>query len=139
MKTLTYKFDAIWLNRVALFVVFFWFGFLKIMGISPAEAIVTELHQKTIASLISIEMFLPLLGIIECLVGILWLIPKTTKLAFTLFLLQMITTFLPLILMPNETWKTTMALSLSGQYIIKNVVLVASAYTVFRVHLAHKK
>jgi len=123
--------NTVWGNRIALFVVFFWFGFLKVIGASPAEAIVTELHHKTIGALVSIDVFLPMLGYIECLIGVLWLFPKATKIAFALFGLQMITTFFPLILMPEETWKATMALSLSGQYIIKNVVLVASAYTVF--------
>lgn len=134
MKALTHKIDTIWANRLALSVVFFWFGFLKIIGLSPAEAIVTELHHKTIEGFISIEVFLPLLGIVECAIGVLWLFPRATKVAFALFCLQMITTFFPLLLMPNETWNSTLALSLSGQYIIKNVVLIASAYTVFRAH-----
>ena len=133
MKTevVTLSPNIVWGNRIALFVVLFWFGFLKVIGMSPAEAIVTQLHHKTIEFFISIENFLPLLGITECTIGILWLFPKATKPAFFLFCLQMFTTFFPLILMPNETWKSTLALSLSGQYIIKNVVLVASAYTVF--------
>lgn len=133
MKTevVTLSPNIVWGNRIALFVVLFWFGFLKVIGMSPAEAIVTQLHHKTIEFFISIENFLPLLGITECTIGILWLFPKATKPAFFLFFLQMFTTFFPLILMPNETWKSTLALSLSGQYIIKNVVLIASAYTVF--------
>lgn len=131
--------NTVWGNRIALFVVFFWFGFLKVIGASPAEAIVTQLHHKTIGALVSIDVFLPMLGYIECIIGVLWLFPKATKAAFTLFGLQMITTFFPLILMPEETWKATMALSLSGQYIIKNVVLVASAYTVFRAHLSENQ
>ncbi|MFN3851821.1 MAG: hypothetical protein ACK4NY_20455 [Spirosomataceae bacterium] len=124
----------IWLNRLALFIVFFWFGFLKIVGVSPAKDIVTHLHHQTIEPFISAAYFIPLLGVVECLIGVLWLIPRLTKVAFILFSLQMITTFLPLILLPSETWQSGLALTLAGQYIIKNVVLIASAYTVYRVN-----
>ncbi len=122
--------NIIWWNRVALFVVFFWFGFLKIIHISPAEGLVTNLHQATIASLMPIEHFLVFLGVVECVIGVLWLIPSLTKIAFGVFILQMFTTFLPLLFLPKDTWQNTLVLTLTGQYIIKNVVLIASALTI---------
>jgi len=124
--------NIIWWNRVALFVVFFWFGFLKIIHISPAEGLVTNLHQATIASLMPIEHFLVFLGVVECVIGVLWLIPSLTKIAFGVFILQMFTTFLPLLFLPKDTWQNTLVLTLTGQYIIKNVVLIASALTILR-------
>lgn len=122
--------NIIWWNRVALFVVFFWFGFLKIIHVSPAEGLVTNLHQATIASLMPIEHFLAFLGVVECVIGVLWLIPSLTKIAFGVFILQMFTTFLPLLFLPKDTWQNTLVLTLTGQYIIKNVVLIASALTI---------
>lgn len=124
--------NIIWWNRVALFVVFFWFGFLKIIHISPAEGLVTNLYKATIASLMPIEHFLVFLGVVECVIGVLWLIPSLTKIAFGVFILQMFTTFLPLLFLPNDTWQNTLVLTLTGQYIIKNVVLIASALTILR-------
>jgi len=124
--------NIIWWNRVALFVVFFWFGFLKIIHVSPAEGLVTNLHQATIASLMPIEHFLVFLGVVECVIGVLWLIPSLTKIAFGVFILQMFTTFLPLLFLPKDTWQNTLVLTLTGQYIIKNVVLIASALTILR-------
>ncbi|CAH0997847.1 hypothetical protein EMA8858_03981 [Emticicia aquatica] len=126
------QFSFIWMNRLALFIVFFWFGFLKIIGLSPAKDIVTHLHHQTIEPYISASFFIPFLGLTECLIGLLWLFPKLTKIAFVLFCLQMFTTFLPLILLPSETWQSNFALTLAGQYIIKNIVLIASAYTVYQ-------
>ena len=121
---------VIWGNRIALSIVFFWFGFLKIIHISPAEALVTHLHRVTIARVIPIEQFLVMLGILECAIGVLWLIPKATKFVFSLFILQMVSTFLPLVFLKTETWQQSFVLTLTGQYIIKNLVLVASAVTV---------
>ena len=107
-------------NRLSLFVVFFWFGLLKVLGLSPAEALVTHLHNETIGNLLSASNF--------CL------FPKLTKFAFFLFSAQMCTTFLPLFYLPGDTWQNGFALTLTGQYIIKNVVLVASAMTILFYH-----
>lgn len=64
-----------------------------------------------------------------------WLIPKLTKVAFIIFAIQMFTTFLPLLFLPKDTWQNTMVLTLTGQYIIKNVVLIASALTIYKANL----
>ncbi len=127
----TFSNKIVWINRISLFVVFFWFGFLKIVGLSPAESLVTHLHEVTIYSAISINDFLIILGIIECTIGLLWLIPKYTNIAFVIFILHMISTFLPLLFLRTETWQNTFVLTLTGQYIIKNLVLIASASTIW--------
>jgi uncharacterized membrane protein YkgB len=118
------------INRFSLFIVFFWFGILKVFSLSPAEALVSHLHEVTISSLISKEFFVILLGYIECLIGVLWLMPRFTKPAFILFTAQMFTTFLPMIFLPKDTWQNDFVLTLTGQYIIKNLVLIASALTI---------
>lgn len=138
MKNLSVLTQVVWFNRISLFVVFFWFGLLKIIHISPAEGLVQHLHQLTIAPFVSIETFVPLLGWMECFIGILFLIPSLTKVAYWLFLAQMTTTFLPLFMLPNDTW-SGIALSLVGQYIVKNIVLVAAAYMIYVVHTEYTK
>jgi|GEM_PF-964088 len=122
---------VIWLNRFSLFLLFFWFGMLKVISASPAEALVTHLHQLTIARFMPIQPFMIALGILECSIGLMWLFPKVTRYVLILFLIQMLTTFLPLIILPLETWQNMLVLTLSGQYIMKNVVLVASAFTIY--------
>lgn len=121
---------VVWFNRIALSLVFFWFGFLKIIQISPAETLVSNLHAVTISQFMEINSFLIFLGILECAIGIFWLIPKLTKWAFSLFTLQMCATFLPLFFLPTATWQQSWVLTLTGQYIVKNVVLIASGLTI---------
>ena len=122
----------IWINRMSLFVVFFWFGFLKVISISPAEELVVHLHQATIAPVISINHFLIFLGVMECVIGILWLVPQLTKVSAIIFATQMFTTFLPLIFLRNDVWSNILVPTMTGQYIIKNLVLVASALSILR-------
>ncbi|HQX43407.1 MAG: DUF417 family protein [Saprospiraceae bacterium] len=121
----------LFINRFSLAIVFFWFGFLKVISISPAEGLVKSLYSATLSSFIEINSFVFILGVIECIIGIMWLFPKLTKWTFALFSFHMFTTFLPLIFLTQETWQTDWALTLTGQYIVKNVVLVACALTIY--------
>jgi len=114
------------LARLGLFIVFFWFGALKVVGMSPASSLVQALFERTI-HFISFPSFIILFGLFECLIGILFLIKGMERIVIPLFLLHMVTTFLPLFLLPQETWSATMIPTLEGQYIIKNILLIAAA------------
>jgi len=125
-------FSVIWINRFALFIIYFWFGLLKIISKSPAEALITNLHRITISRLVGIRGFLVALGIMECAIGILWLVPKCTKWTLIVFFSQVLTTLLPLFILRDQTWSDFLVLSLSGQYILKNIVLIACALTIYK-------
>lgn len=122
---------AAWINRAMIAVVYIWFGFLKVIGTSPAEGLVTKLFNLTLEPIMGIQTFLLILGIGECLIGFLWLSPRLTKLAFGLMIVHLFTTFMPVIFLPNETWQSFFNLTLTGQYIIKNVVLLSAAWFVY--------
>jgi uncharacterized membrane protein YkgB len=111
--------------RFALFVVFFWFGLLKVVGLSPASGLVQRLFESSI-SFMSFGIFLICFGIFECLIGILFLIKGAERVVIPLLLVHMITTFGPLVLLPSETWQQFMVPTLEGQYIIKNLVIIAA-------------
>lgn len=127
--------QAAWINRVMLAIVYIWFGYLKVIGTSPAEGLVAELFQITLSGTISVNLFIKILGLFECVLGFVWLVPNFSKIAFYLLVFHLMTTFLPIILLPAITWTTFMSLSLVGQYIIKNVVLFSSAYFIYRFSL----
>ena len=122
---------AAWLNRAMIAVVYIWFGFLKVIGTSPAEGLVTKLFNLTLEPMMGIQTFLLILGMGECLIGFVWLSPRLTKLAFGLMIVHMFTTFMPILILPNETWQSFFTLTLTGQYIIKNVVLLSAAWFVY--------
>ena len=112
--------------RIALFVIFFWFGFIKLIGLSPAESLVESLFNRTIP-FIPFNVFYVGFSLFECLIGILFLIPKATRLVIALLFVHMITTFLPLIFLPQITWQMPFIPTLEGQYIIKNLAIIALA------------
>lgn len=117
---------AIPVSRFGLFVIFFWFGFLKVVGLSPASGLVQNLFEQTIP-FISFNNFLIGFGVFECLIGLLFLIKGAERVVIPLLFIHMATTFGPLIFLPSETWSGFMVPTLEGQYIIKNLVIIASA------------
>ena len=117
------------LARVALFVVFFWFGFMKLFDTSPAGPLVADLLHKTLP-FVPYGNFIMFFGSYEMLIGISFLIPGLERFAIALLVPHMITTFMPLVLLPNVTWRGVFIPTLEGQYIIKNLVIVALAFSI---------
>lgn len=124
--------NGIMLLRVALGIVFFWFGILKFFpGMSEAE----DLAGRTIGVIsfgyIAPPISLPILAAWECAIGLGFIFGIFLRLTLVLLLFQMIGAFLPIVLFPGETWKFfPYAPSLEGQYIFKNLVLLGAAVVV---------
>lgn len=117
--------STIQFGRISLFIIYFWFGILKVIGISPAETLVQNLFSETFGSLIDYKIFCLGFGLFECFIGAIWLFPKLTKYAFYLLIFHMVTTFLPVLILPDATWQTWFTPTLVGQYIIKNFALIS--------------
>ena len=117
------------LARASLFLVFFWFGILKIVSTSPANPLVEALLHHTLP-FISFERFIVLFGAYEMLIGIAFLIPGLERIAIALLIPHTLTTVLPLFFLPQITWQSFLTPTLEGQYIIKNCVIIALAFTI---------
>ena len=119
----------VWFARISFFIVYFWFGILKILGESPASPLVQALQTKTLPFL-SFNQFIIFFSLYEMLIGVLFLIPKLTRLTYVLFMLHMITTMMPLFLLPEYSWQKMLVPTLEGQYMIKNLILIALASSI---------
>ncbi|MCS6992004.1 MAG: hypothetical protein NZL95_09135 [Chitinophagales bacterium] len=114
------------LARIAFFAVFFWFGTLKMMELSPSIGVIHTIHEHT-AWFIPWELYVFLFGAYECLIGVLFLVPGRERWVLYLLIPHVVTTFAPLLLAPKLTWKAFLIPNMIGQYIIKNVVIVSLA------------
>ena len=94
-----------YLIRVPLFIIFFWFGILKVLKMSPA----TELIIDTVfwMPLLSAENWVVIAGYWEMAVGLCFLNKKTTLIAAILMFLQMSGTFPPLVILPEITFQNS--------------------------------
>ena len=135
MKKLIVAFDQLFIKltqriskpfaRFAIFVVFFWFGYLKVIGVSPAAPLVQSLLEVTFLQGINPEIFVIAFGWFEVALGVLFLVPRLERLIFALLIFHLATTVMPLFLLPATTWYGTLQPTLIGQYIIKNILLLA--------------
>lgn len=111
------------LMRIGLGIIFLWFGALKLFpGLSPAE----ELVRNTIY-FVNPDWFIPVLALWEMAIGIGLIFGIFMRLTLLLLFLQMPGTALPLFVLPEVVWtQFPFGLTLEGQYIIKNLVLITA-------------
>lgn len=117
--------------RFALAAVFIGFGILKPLGLSPAEGLV----RATVEYLPFGEpgWWVAVIGWWEVVIGVCFLFRATSRIAIGLLALQMVGTFLPLVLLPEVTFQTgrvPWAPTMEGQYIVKNLVIIAAAIVI---------
>ena len=112
--------------RTAIAVVFVWFGALKVFGISPAG----ELVAATVY-VVDPAVFVPVLGVWEVVIGLCLLYRPLIRLGIFLLFLQLPGTFLPLVLLPDVVFTAfPYGLTVEGQYIIKNLVIIGAALVI---------
>ena len=112
--------------RISLGIIFIWFGLLKPFNMSPA----TDMIARTVYWFPP-EVFIPILGWWEVAIGVCLLIRPLIRLALFLLFLQMSGTMLPLFILPEVCFsKFPFGLTLEGQYIIKNFIIISAAIVV---------
>jgi uncharacterized membrane protein YphA (DoxX/SURF4 family) len=124
----------IWALRIAMAIVYIWFGGLKVLGLSPAH----DLVVKTITYFFPAWM-VPILGYWEVAIGACFLFRKTLPAAIVLFALHIPGTMTPLAVLQDLSFVSfPFVPSLVGQYIVKNVVLIAAVITIARAVLVEQ-
>lgn len=109
--------------RIGLGVVFLWFGALKLVPeLSPAEQLV-----RNTVYFVDPDLFLPVLAVWEMAIGVGLIWGRFMRITLLLLFLQMPGTALPLLVLPEAVWTSfPFGLTLEGQYIVKNLVLIGA-------------
>jgi putative oxidoreductase len=118
---------AIPLLRVSLGVVFLWFGALKIARVSP----VADLVARTVYW-VDPAWFVPVLGAVEVIIGAGLLAGRALRTVLALFWLQMLGTFLVLVIQPDVAFQrgNPLFLTVEGEFVVKNIVLLSAGMVV---------
>jgi RNA polymerase sigma factor (sigma-70 family) len=124
--------NAVRALRISLGVIFFWFGVLKFFpGLSPAQELATKTISGLTFGLVPPNVSIYVLAIWECVIGLGLIFGVFLRATLGLLFLQMIGTFSPLVLFPQEAFThVPNAPTLEGQYIIKNLVLVSAGLVI---------
>jgi len=113
--------------------VYLWFGILKFFPeYSPAEELAKNTIQLLTFGIIPTKVAIVLLALWETLVGVLLIGNLYRKFAVQLALVQMLCTFLPFVFFPKDAFAIApFGFTLLGQYIFKNVIIIAALFTIY--------
>ncbi|MER6912571.1 DoxX family protein [Streptomyces sp. NPDC000594] len=119
-------------QRVSIGLVFIFFGLMKFVpGASPAEDVATRTMKALTFGFVPAEVSRPLLALFETGIGLGLVTGILLRPVLIAFFLHMIGVFSALVVLPAEMWDgQTGTPTLEGQYIIKNVVLIAACLAV---------
>lgn len=125
--------QGVTLLRVSIGIVFFWFGALKLIpGASPAAALIRESWGFVEAwGILPMGVFMAILAIWEMIIGLGFISGQFLRVTILLMALQMVGAVSPVVLQPSAVWQQfPFVLTLEGQYIVKNAVLISAAFVV---------
>lgn len=124
--------NGIFLLELAIGIIFIWFGAIKFFkDLSPAEVLAVKTIDKLTFQLFTADMIRYGLALLEVLLGIGLVFRLYLRLTLILLFFHMLGTFTPLILFPEEIFVLfPFALTLEGQYIVKNIVIIAGGIVI---------
>lgn len=112
--------------RIALGIVFIWFGLLKVVDATPVADLVAD-----IVPVVSDRTAVLVIGIVEVVVGLGLITGIAIRFTLGLFFLQMLGTFLVLVLRPGLSFDgNPLRLTVIGEFVVKNLVLLTAGLVV---------
>ena len=129
------------LIAISVGLVYFWFGALKFVpNLSPAEDLAKNTIHKLSFGFIPDEFAITLLAIWEVGLGLLLVFGLFRRQAVILALAHMVLTFTPLFFFPSDVFgEKTLSLTLVGQYIMKNIIIIAALISIYERKTVSKK
>jgi uncharacterized membrane protein YphA (DoxX/SURF4 family) len=123
---------SIQLLRIVVGLVFLAFGLLKFFpDVSPVEELTIKTTDALSFDLIPGHIAIVLIASLECIIGLLLIIGRFLRIAIYLLAGQLIGILAPLALFTDRLFNGPHnAPTLEGQYVIKDIILVASGFVV---------
>jgi putative oxidoreductase len=117
---------VLFLSRLSLATVFFWFGILKVANLSP----VVGLLRASIPFLAE-RPYLELLGAAEIVIGVGLLVNRLANQATVLMIVHLLGTMSLFVIAPGLIFAPVFpVLTMDGEFVLKNVVLITSALVI---------
>ena len=122
LNALIKKIDPETLIVFSLFITYFIFGILKVIGVSPVQKAITDLLPWA-----GVEAFM-LVGIAEVILAVGILIPRFRNIFAVMIILHLIFVSLFSVFVPNLFFSSKTILTVEAQFVLKNLVYLAATY-----------
>jgi putative oxidoreductase len=109
--------------RVALGILFIWFGGLKVMGVSPVAALVADTLPFADAHVVVLA-----LGTAEVALGLVLVTGRFLRVALPALALHLAGTFSTFVMVPGLMFRhgNPLLLTVDGEFVMKNLILIAA-------------
>lgn len=123
------------LLTISIGIVYFYFGALKFFpNLSPAEQIGSTTVCKICFNLVSPEICLLMLALLEVAIGICLMARIYLKPTIWIAMFHMVMTFTPFLFFPELIFQESfLSPSLLGQYIYKNIIIICALLVIYPV------
>lgn len=118
------------LLRLSLGITFFWFGILKLFNASP---IIETVKNSLPPMLGESQIFLFSLALLEMLLGIAFLANRFVRLASIIMIVHLLIASISVLLSQGFSPRFPI-LSLEGEFVVKNLVLIAAGFLLLSHH-----
>jgi uncharacterized membrane protein YphA (DoxX/SURF4 family) len=119
------------LLRLAMALVFLWFGALKVAGVSPVEGLLAETLPFVDAAI-----SVPVLGLVEILIGLALAVGRLPRIVLLILAGHLAGTFLTFVTAAERMFPGSNPLELTteGEFVVKNVVFISAALLLIAVY-----
>ena len=116
------------LLAISIGICYLWFGILKFFpGLSPADMLAKDTISMLTFGFVSPTVSIVLLAVWEVAIGLALIFNLYIRQVIVLTLVHMVCTFTPLLFFPELSFQQApFTLTLVGQYIIKNLIIVSA-------------
>lgn len=129
-----YENSLVVLLRLAIAIIFIWFGLLKVWGFNPVFDLV-----NSVMPLLAAGPGLIFLGWFETAIGVGLIVNRFRRIVHGLLLMHLLGTFLTFVTAPEIVYTSGFPiLSLAGEFVVKNMALVIAGVVVL-LHESHRK
>jgi len=121
--------------RISIGVVYVWFGMLKFFpALSPAELLAERAIEMAFFNLVEGHVYILFLAGWEVMLGVAFLLNYKLKLMIPVMFGHMLCTIMPAFTAPEEVFNFfPYGLTLTGQYVVKNLILIGSGMLILNV------
>lgn len=119
---------------ISIGIVYLWFGLLKFFpGLSPADMLAKKTISLLTFDIIPQHVGLLLLAILEVSIGLCLIFNFQLKKVIIAALTHLVLTFIPVIFFPDISFSSApFSLTLVGQYIVKNIVIISALLMIYQ-------
>ncbi len=121
------------LLAISIGIIYVWFGLLKFFPeLSPADGLAKHTITLLTFGLIPENVSIIMLAVLEVSIGLSLIFNFQLKIVVSVAIIHLILTFIPVVFFPDVSFaKAPFVLTLVGQYIIKNIVIISALFFIY--------